>query len=51
MRSNFRGYTEGPDISEAQVREIAIRELLIEKVFDCRQDLKQVEDWEQKFLH
>ena len=45
----FQRDTEGPDISEAQVREIAIRELLIEKgILTADKIRKQVEDWEQK---
>ena len=45
----FQPDTEGPEITETQMREIALRELLIEKgVLSADQIRKQVEDWEQK---
>ena len=48
-QSEFQKDTEGPDITETQVREIAVRELLIEKgILTADQIRKQVEDWEQK---
>ena len=48
-QSEFQTDTEGPDITETQVLEIAIRELLIEKgILTADQIRKQVEDWEQK---
>ncbi len=48
-QSEFQKDTEGPDITETQVLEIAIRELLIEKgILTADQIRKQVEDWEQK---
>ena len=47
--TEFQPDTEGPDITETQMREIALRELLIEKgVLTADQIRKQVEDWEQK---
>ena len=48
-QSELQKDTEGPDITETQVREIAVRELLIEKgILTADQIRKQVEDWEQK---
>ena len=48
-QSEFQKDTEGPYITETQVREIAVRELLIEKgILTADQIRKQVEDWEQK---
>jgi nitrile hydratase alpha subunit len=45
----FQPDTEGPDLTETQLREIAIRELLIEKgVLTADQIRVQVEAWEQK---
>lgn len=47
--TEFQPDTEGPEITETQMREIALRELLIEKgVLSADQIRKQVEDWEQK---
>jgi len=48
-QSEFKKDTEGPHLTETQVREIAVRELLIEKgILTADQIRKQVEDWEQK---
>ena len=45
----FQPDTEGPDLTETQLREIAMRELLIEKdVLTAGQIRAQVEAWEQK---
>ena len=47
--TEFQPDAEGPEITETQMREIALRELLIEKgVLSADQIRKQVEDWEQK---
>ena len=47
--TEFQADTEGPDLTETQLREIAMRELLIEKgVLTAEQIRVQVEAWEQK---
>ena len=48
-QSEFKKDTEGPHLTETHVREIAVRELLIDKgILTADQIRKQVEDWEQK---